>query len=337
MKKRFSISTILLSLIAWFAIAPSLVSSAEQATLELVAGGGTTLEGKATKCKISQPFGIAFDAQDNMFICEETHRLLRVDAKTGDLTAVSKAGAKDDDIGDGKVAAKACFSAPHNLVSDAQGNLFIADTMHFRVRRVDAKMQMVTTIAGTGAKELSGDGGPATAAALDGIACICFNHDFTKLYLGGFSRATRVIDMRTGIIDTVKGLGGSRAVTVDSKGDVFVVAGSGLRMLDTAGRTHTLEDKSANPPLKGVKHLWADADDNILIADESNNLIRKFIVAENKLITIAGTGEKGDAGVPGPALTAEIGGPHGVVTNPHTGQIYIADSRNNRVLRLVGK
>jgi len=161
MKKRFSISTILLSLIAWFAIAPSLVSSAEQATLELVAGGGTTLEGKATKCKISQPFGIAFDAQDNMFICEETHRLLRVDAKTGDLTAVSKAGAKDDDIGDGKVAAKACFSAPHNLVSDAQGNLFIADTMHFRVRRVDAKMQMVTTIAGTGAKELSGDGGGA--------------------------------------------------------------------------------------------------------------------------------------------------------------------------------
>ena len=303
------------------------------ATVELVAGGGSAVEGRpATECKLTFPFGIAFDLQDNMFICEEAHRLLRVDAKTGILTVIT--GTNKTELGDGGPVTDARFMAPHNLVSDARGNLFIADTKHLRVRRVDARTGIVTTFAGTGAKQLSGDGGPAAQASLDGIACLCFNHDFTKLYLGGFSKAIRVVDMKTGIISTVPGISGSRAQTVDSKGNLFIAATRGVLMFDPAGKTHLLEDSTANPPLKGVKHLWADRDDNILIADEGNNLIRKFIVADKKLITLAGTGEKGTAGVPGPALQAQITGPHGVVSNPRTGVIYIADSRNHRVLRL---
>ena len=55
---------------------------------------------------------------------------------------------------------------------------------------------------------------------------------------------------------------------------------------------------------------------------------------ERRLVTLAGTGAKGTAGVPGPALQAQLGGPHGVVTHPRTGDLYIADSRNHRVLRI---
>ncbi|MEI6399683.1 MAG: hypothetical protein WCO71_13015, partial [Pseudomonadota bacterium] len=65
-----------------------------------------------------------------------------------------------------------------------------------------------------------------------------------------------------------------------------------------------------------------------------NHLIRKFVVTEGKIITIAGTGTKGTTGVPGPALLAQLGEPHGVTTHPKTGDIYIADSRNHRVLRI---
>jgi DNA-binding beta-propeller fold protein YncE len=258
--------------------------------LELVAGGGTAVEGQpATQCKISQPFGIAFDPQDNMYICEETSRILRIDAKTGILTIVSQARPKDAPLGDGKPACDASFVAPHNLVADAQGNLFIADTYHYSVRRVDAKTGIVTTFAGTG------------------------------------------------IIESVSGIGPSRAQAVDSKGNLFIPTRLGLRMRSSDGKVVELDDPTAAPPLKGVKHLWADRDDNILIADAGNHLIRKFMVRDCKMITLAGTGIKGASGVPGLALQAQLGEPHGVVTHPRTGDIYIADSRNHRVLRLTGK
>ncbi len=314
----------------------TITAAAEPALqVEVVAGGGTMVENApATQCKVTQPFGIAFDPHDNMFICEETHRLLRVDAKTGVLTVVTAAKGKNAPACDNGPAKDASFIAPHNLVADAEGNLFLADTYHYAVRRVDAKTGLVTTFAGNGSKELSGDGGPATSAGLDGLACLCFNHDFTKLYLGGFSKVIRVVDMKTGIITTVPGFGGSRAMAVDSKGKLFTTLSSGVRMLGTDGKVIVLNDPAAAPLLNGVKHLWADRDDNILIADAGNHLIRKFMVAERKLVTLAGVGEKGVDGVPGPALQAQLGEPHGVVTHPITGDIYIADSRNHRVLRI---
>ncbi len=105
--------------------------------------------------------------------------------------------------------------------------------------------------------------------------------------------------MKTGLIDTVTGIGGSRAMAVDSKGNLFTAAGRGLRMRDASGKAIFLEDRSATPPLNGVKHIWADRDDNILIADASNHLIRKFNVTERKLVTLAGNGSKGADGVPG--------------------------------------
>jgi hypothetical protein len=121
---------------------------------------------------------------------------------------------------------------------------------------------------------------------------------------------------------------------VDSKGKLFTATDRGVRILGTDGKITVLNDPTAAPFLNGVKHLWADRDDNILIADAGNHFIRKFIVAERKLVTLAGTGEKGDAGVPGLAVQAHLGEPHGVVTHPRSGDIYIADSRNHRVLRI---
>ncbi len=131
----------------------SYATTATSAPIEIVAGGGTKVENApATECRVSQPFGIAFDPQDNMFICEETHRLLRVDAKTGVLTVVTSAKPRTSPAGDNSVAKDASFIAPHNLVADASGNLFIADTYHYAVRRVDATTGIVTTIAGNGSR-----------------------------------------------------------------------------------------------------------------------------------------------------------------------------------------
>jgi len=306
-----------------------------QPIVEIIAGGGRAVENKpATECKVMQPFGIAFDPQDNMFICEETHRLLRVDAKTGVLTVVS-AAKPSAPISDAGPVREASFNAPHNLIADTAGNLYIADTFHYRVRRVDAQTGIVTTLAGNGDKEVSGDGGPAVAAGLGWIACLAFNHDCTQITISGDGKnGIRVVDMRTGLISTLTGISGSRAHAVDSKGNIFIPTRHGLRMRSPDGKVQPLEDTAAIPPLAGVKHLWADRDDNLLIADASNHRIRKFIVSERKLVTLAGNGAKGSEGVPGPALQALLGEPHGVVTHPRTGDIYIADSRNHRVLRI---
>ena len=317
-------------------ITPALAPVAEAAPLqlELVAGGGTAVENAPAKqCKASQPFGIAFDAQDNMFICEETHRLLRVDAKTGVLTVVSSAKPKGAAPGDNGPAKDASFSAPHNLVADAEGNLFVADTYHYAVRRVDAKTGIVTRFAGNDSKELSGDGGPATqAGSMESPACALATISPSSTSAVSASHSRRGREDRPH--RHVPGIGGSRAMAVDSKGNLFIAAGRGLRMLGVDGKAVALQDPAATPPLNGVKHLWADHDDNILIADASNHLIRKFIVLEGKLVTLAGVGTKGSNGVPGPALDAQLGEPHGVVTHPRSGDIYVADSRNDRVLRI---
>lgn len=323
--------------IAWSAGSPAGAQGQPQpaAIIELVAGGGTAVEGRpATECRVTQPFGIAFSPQDDIFICEETHRILRIDGRTGLLSVVAAARPAGSPLGDGGHVGQATFAAPHCLVADATGNLFIADTGHHRVRRIDAATGIVTTFAGDGSKELTGDGGPATAAGLDGIACVCFSPDFRRLYLGGFSRAIREVDMATGIIRTVPGIGGSRAFATDARGRLFVPTPRGVRVLDPDGTVTTLEDPAVEPPLRAVKHLWADKAGDILLADEATHLIRRFVVGDRRLTTVAGTGEKGTAGVPGDPLTARLGGPHGVVVHPRSGDIYIADSRNHRVLRI---
>jgi len=305
------------------------------AVVELVAGGGTAVEGRpATECRVTQPFGIAFSPQDDMFICEETHRILRVDGRTGVLSVVTPARPPGSPLGDGGPAAAACFSAPHTLVADRAGNLYIADTGHHRVRRIDARTGIVTTVAGDGSKELAGDGGPAVEAGLDGIACVCLSPDERLLYVGGFSRVIRVVDMASGVIRTLEGLGGTRAFAVDAQGRLFSATGRGVRMLGDGARAVVLEDPAAEPVMKSIKHLWADHDGDILLADEGSHLIRKFLVRERRLLTIAGTGVRGTAGVPGDPLAAQLGGPHGVVVHPRSGDVYIADSRNHRVLRI---
>lgn len=303
--------------------------------IEVVAGGGTAVEGRpATECRVTQPFGIAFDPLDNMFICEETHRVLRVDARTGLLSVVTPARPATEPLGDGGPAAQARFAAPHCMVADGEGNLFLADTGNHRVRRIDARSGIVTTVAGTGSKELSGDGGPAERAGLDGIACLCFGPGSSRLYVGGFSRVIRVVDMRRGIIETVPGTGGNRAFAVDAGGRLYTPTARGVKLLAPDGTSSLLEDPSADPPMKAVKHLWPERDGNILIADDGTDLIRRFMVKDRRLVRVAGTGRRGAAGVPGDPLAAELAGPHGVVVHPRTQDIYIADSRNHRVLRI---
>ena len=103
-----------------------------------------------------------------MFILErEGHSLRKVEAATGVITTVAGTGVKGDS-GDGGPATKATFNGPKELCVTPDGAaVLIVDTENQKIRRVDLKSGVVTTVAGNGQRGSAGDGGPATAAPLD--------------------------------------------------------------------------------------------------------------------------------------------------------------------------
>jgi len=111
---------------------------------------------------------------------------------------------------------------------------------------------------------------------------------------------------------------------VDRNGKVQTVAGTGQKGFE--------DGEALRACLNEPKHICIDAQDNVIIADTDNHLIRKYIPSENKVVRIAGTGKSG-ARLDADPNQVELNQPHGVHVDKK-GILYIADSLNNRVLRL---
>jgi sugar lactone lactonase YvrE len=108
--------------------------------------------------------------------------------------------------GDGGRALDALLNFPTAIAADAEGDLYIADTMNHRIRRVDARTGRITTIAGVGLPRFGGDGGPSVAAGLNEPAALVVQG--ARLYVADQSNnRIRMVDLRTGVITTVAGTG----------------------------------------------------------------------------------------------------------------------------------
>jgi hypothetical protein len=136
-----------------------------------------------------------------------------------------------------------------------------------------------------------------------------------------------------------------RAVAVAKSGDVYILerGGHALRVVDAKGKIRTIIGTGKpggtaatmvplEVTLKGPKHLFADRDGSVLIADSENDVIRRYIPRENKVLRVAGTGKRGSA-LDSDPLKTELRHPHGVSVDAQ-GRIYISDSVNSRVLRI---
>ncbi|MBA2611501.1 MAG: T9SS type A sorting domain-containing protein [Bacteroidetes bacterium] len=123
--------------------------------------------GLATAAQLNATGGVIVDANGNIYIADQgNHRVRKVNASTGIITTIVNQLGSNSYFGDGGSASAAGITGPYGLALDSQGNLYIADQNDNRIRKVDAITGIITTIAGTGTGNFSGDGGPATAAEL---------------------------------------------------------------------------------------------------------------------------------------------------------------------------
>lgn len=331
----------------------------------LVAGSGTsTGAGPAKEVKLNAPFGIDFDTSGNAFLVELTGgRLLKINSK-GMLSLLGGHEEKGN-AGDGGPVKEAMFNGMHSLAVGSDGKVYLADTWNNRIRIYDPKSDKIEAFAGTGEKGYSGDGGPAAKAKFGGIYSVAFDAAGKNIVLADLdNRRVRKIDLASGIVTTVAGNGEKgvppdgevaansplvdpRAACFDSQGNVYVLerSGNALRVVSPDGKIRTVagtgkvgatgdSGNARQATLNGPKHLCADKEGNILIADTENHLIRKYLVKEGKIVRIAGSGKKGTGGIGGPPLAVELNQPHGVYLHP-SGELYIVDSSNHRVLKIV--
>jgi sugar lactone lactonase YvrE len=333
--------------------------------ISTIAGTGTSGYsgdgGPATAANIASPAGLAADSRGNVyFVDTSNNRLRRIDA-SGTISTV--AGNRIAGFsGDGGPATNASVSFVNfaAVAVDGAGNLFIADSGNFRIRKVDA-FGMITTIAGTGTRGFSGDGGPALKAQFELVLCGITIDAKGNIYVSdcGNSRVRRID--ANGIISTFAGtgLGNSQGdegpavsapvspngISLDFEGNLYVTEPTfgRVRRIDTQGIIHAFAGQyndlkgffagdggpATGAVLNQPNDVALDSAGNAYIADSFNYRIRK-VDTDNIITTAAGTGAahfSGDGASPTAAL---LDGPRGVAVAPN-GTFFISDTKNGRI------
>ncbi|MBK6425241.1 MAG: hypothetical protein IPF82_03275 [Blastocatellia bacterium] len=185
------------------------VSSLAAGEITTIAGGGVLNvgDGGTALGAVLSPEALARDTDGTLYIADAlNHRVRRIDARTGIITTVAGTGVEGL-AGDGGPAVVAQLSNPTDVALDSSGNLLIADSSNHRVRRVDRLTGTITTIAGSGEIFLSGDGGNALAAGLEGISAVVVDARGNMFLADPATNRIRRVDARTGTIDTIAGNG----------------------------------------------------------------------------------------------------------------------------------
>ncbi len=272
-------------------------------TISTIAGNGLNAESgdgaAATAASFSDVQSVALDASGNLYVADTSNRRVRLITPGGIVTSIAGTGTQGFS-GDGGLATSAELGRPEAIAFDAAGNLYIADSVNQRIRKIDTS-GIISTIAGNGVDAFAGDGGPAIAASLGFPIAVAV--DFAKnVYVAdGDNNRIRMITPG-GIITTFAGNGNG-----GFSGD------GGLAI---------------NASLNIPSGLAFDAAGNLYIADAGNNRIRKVDTSGN-ISTVAGGATNGFSGDNGAAAQALLDFPWALAASATN--LYIADRVNNRI------
>lgn len=284
------------------------------------------------------PASLTRDDEGRLWFSDVQHnRVLRIEAGRETFQVMAGGGS----TGDGGPATQAILLHPGRIAVNDRGELFISEALHHRVRKVDLESGRIATVAGTGAPGYNGDGIPGTEAQLNHPGGILPVEDV--LYIGDYyNNRVRAVDLETGIISTLAGTGlaGERgdggpgaeaqlinphALTLDEDGRLLVASAvtPTIRRIDLEeGTIDSVQlDPQAVPP-ESVRIFYgiAGSEKGFFLADGMRNSV----------LRVAG-GEVADA-VP----LNRLNYPMDVAIAP-SGQLFICDTRNNRVVKWTGE
>jgi uncharacterized protein (TIGR03437 family) len=222
----------------------------------------------------------------------------------GNYTIATIAGS--DWVGDAGPATNAILIQPEGVLADGSGNLYIADAGDHRVRRV-ASNGVIETLAGTGIRGFSGDGGPAAQAQLNAPYGLALDGQ-GNLYIAD--------------------LGNARVRRVGPDGTITTIAGGG--QLPSGGANEG--SPAAMVALSAPRNLVFDTSGNLYISDFGGQRVYQMAV-DGSLTTVAGTGVAGASGDNGAAALAQLNAPAGLAFDGQ-GALYIADSGNHLVRKV---
>lgn len=273
-----------------------------------VAGTGTQGfggdNGPATSALLDSPQGLAYTG-GNLYIADtHNHRIRKLSLTTGDISTI--AGSSAGLSGDNGPATAAQLNLPTALALDGNGNLYIADTQNHRIRKLNLGSGIIITVAGNSTQGFSGDGGPATAAAIDSPSGLAVDAE-QNLYLADtHNHRIRKIVAATGTITTITG------AATGFSGD------NGLASAARLALPHGLSIDGAG---------------NLYITDTANHRIRRIDAATGTITTVAGDGMQNFSGDGNAATAASLDSPR-ATTVTAAGLVTLADTANQRVRQL---
>jgi gliding motility-associated-like protein len=260
------------------------------------AGVSGSSDGSASTAKFNSPHGICADKQGNVFIADRYNNKIRKISATGIVSTLAGSGAAGSNDGTGIAAT---FNEPWAVACDGFGNLYVADTKSYKIRKITAA-GVVTTLAGTGT--FGTTNGSALTAQFGFPAGIAVTNDGSMIYVA--DRMTHVIRLiQAGTVSTLAG-------TVYINGST-----------DGQGTAAKFDHPYA---------ICIDVSGNILVTDEWNNKIRKVTPA-GLVSTLAGTGSAGSAN--GNANASTFDAPWGIAIDT-VNNIYVGDGNNYTIRRI---
>jgi sugar lactone lactonase YvrE len=318
-------------------------------TISTYAGGGTPGfsgdGGPATAAQLDAPLGVALDSVGNLFIADSGNERIRKVSPAGTISTYAGSGTPGFS-GDGGPATAAQLNSPRGVALDSAGNLYIADSVNGRIRKVTPG-GTISTYAGSGTPGggFSGDGGPATAAqlryptsvALDSAGNLYIadsNNDRIRKVSPGGTISTYAGGGTPGFLGdggpaTAAYLSFPTSVALDSAGNLYITeTDNGSIRKVTPGGTISTYAAQVRYPVSVALHPAG----NLYIAELDDHRIRK-ITPGGTISTYAGSGTRGFSGDGGPATAAQLSFPASVALDP-AGNLYIAEQGNNVVRRV---